>query len=89
MPGKNQPKLSLHGKANFFQVLHTVVKTGVSMSVVLYEQTKIAPDGAYKTLFNSIAAGAERGKSVSEVLKNTSGGLSALDINLIGAGERK
>lgn len=88
MPGKDQPKLSLQDKASFFQVLHTVVKTGVSMPVVLHEQAKTMPGGAYKTVLNSIAAGAERGKSVAEVLKSTPGGLSALDINLIGAGEK-
>ncbi len=85
---KKLNQLTLREKGDFFHLLKSLTKTGVSIPLVLEEQAKVTPPGAYRLLLHRTASGIKAGRSYGDTLRGNSFGLSNLDINLLETGEK-
>jgi type II secretory pathway component PulF len=79
--------LTIKEKAEFFNTLSVILRTGVSIPVVLEGHLKGTESPPYRRLIRRIVGGAKSGRALSEMM-DPSFGFSRTDMNLLKSSER-
>jgi len=80
-------KLTITEKADFFNTLSMVYRTGVSIPVILEDQLRVIKSPSYRRLLRRIIGGTKSGRELS-TLMDRAFGFSKADISLVKSAER-